>query len=76
MSEWIKCSERLPVADKPRHSWIESDEVLAYVKRDGAESFKALGYHDGRQWRLNGHNGNWDEHIKCWMPIPKVPDAE
>ena len=23
-------------------------------------------------WRINGHNGNWDRHIKGWSALPAL----
>lgn len=78
MSEWIKCSDRLPECPHEctsdhtmvSHTLLVTDSTdtsslgMAHMRRDGS-------------WKLYG--GNYDfmspEHVTHWMPLPKPPTA-
>lgn len=73
MSEWIKCSERMPELDDDGYS----HPVLLFGKRDYVESYKQfVGYLDS-----NGvfyFDAEFDCvpccMVKYWMPLPSLPE--
>lgn len=75
MSEWIKCSERLPL--EPDESvTFESLSVLA-TDRDGVVrimEFARGGGHINMPWACwSGYGGLRPETITHWMPLPEPP---
>lgn len=62
MSEWIKCSERLP----------KNDRFVLVISKYG-EIFEC--FFDG-QWKYSSSNFitlDWPRHITHWRPRPKAP---
>lgn len=73
--EWISVKERLPIADKLKFSWLQSDEVLVNMHMGlDEDDYRALAVYDNIDgWNVNGHNGRgWHENVTHWMPIPKI----
>ena len=70
MSEWIKCSERLPT-QHIKFGYIKtSNEVIIY---DGNRVTTAK-YTDTKTW-VNA--GSWNiKNVSHWMPLPPRPNAE
>lgn len=72
MSEWIKCSERMPELDDDGYS----EQVLLLGKRNYVEAYNQfVGYLDG-----NGDfyfDAEFDcvpcHEVKYWMSLPKPP---
>lgn len=64
MSEWIKCSDRLPEANKAVLAFRLGAIVGFYMKPDG------LWYQDG--FCIKQHNGFDD--VTHWMPLPAPPE--
>ena len=83
VSEWIKCSERMPSLHKPGRK----TDVLCYLKHlTSGNSFNIIcqGYYDGQLWIVlaidNNYDFSFDERLVCesyqvthWMPLPEPP---
>jgi hypothetical protein len=69
MTQWIKCSDRLPE---------DNEYVLAY---DGSDIY-LLKFNQDSDKRHKIRNGyfrssseeEWFDEIKCWMPLPEPPE--
>ncbi len=57
MSEWIRCSDRLPVDDQT---------VLAFHH----DNCDLMFFEDGI-WRDREYNVSWE--VTHWMPLPELP---
>lgn len=71
MSEWIKCSDRLPM-DELTNPAYETMECIAYSKSTGVITawYAVGGCHVGKRW------GQWSvtyADITHWMPLPEPP---
>ena len=87
MTEWIKCSERMPeMKPVPDESMIESDFVLCYspmqlesqmiVLRLSDSELMGLNWTDDDDiyWPVGQPRGNWpDMPVTHWMPLPAPP---
>lgn len=65
--------------DKPPHLPGEhhSQSVLLLMKRHGwiDEERIKIGHVSVGHWRPSGGNGNFDDDVEGWMPLPSVPSA-
>ena len=74
MSEWIKCSESLPIE---RESWDITSTINVLIYSDdgaiqtGFWSYEALCWFDylGNQIEED----EFDRHVTHWMPLPAPP---
>jgi len=65
MSEWIKCSERLPEIDTPV-LWLDSKNTMRYKSPCHIDELNKFGdcvY-------------NYLHNYTHWMPLPAPPEAE
>jgi hypothetical protein len=71
MTEWIKCSDRLP--DENTHAVL-----VVLVDRRGADVMLGSHWHDDR-WTISGGN-YWDRdymgEVTHWAPLPVPPVSE
>ena len=77
MSQWIKCSDRLPECP---HEYTTDDTMVSHslLVTDGRDS-QSLGMGHMREdgtWRLYGgdHDFMHPEKITHWMPFPDPPE--
>lgn len=65
--------------DKPPHlpGQHHSEDVLLCMKRrgyvDGDDHGIRLGHVSLGHWRPRGGNGNFDDDVLAWMPLPALP---
>lgn len=74
---WIPVRELLPTMEVDRKHWMESKRAVVFVQRPG-ENYEAFGWlttkhGGGYEWRIQGHNGDWDQYVTHWMPLPNPP---
>lgn len=73
MTEWIKCSDRMPSGNRIG-GW--SDEVLVCVLyKDGSGHSEMYGHFDadGLYWDEGGSREREDDEIWYWQPFPAPP---
>lgn len=70
MSEWIKCSERMPKVGKPVLLWRSDDECFEIGWLNQRQSaFDLEGYwEESSHWRDVGI-----KDVTHWMPLPSPP---
>lgn len=61
---WIPVSERLPKEDERVLIWFEWGSRDAYIE---------FGRHINGHFRPTGGNGNFDDCVRYWMPLPAAP---
>lgn len=66
MSQWIKCSERMP---------REGENVIVYDNFRQVHEGNYLQYGDLVCWELYSYNSSYYDEIKVtyWMPLPEPP---
>jgi len=64
---WIPVTERLPLNDELVMIWFEWG---MHEKR------VAFGRRVNGHWRPEGGNGNFDDSVNWWMPLPAAPATE
>lgn len=83
MAEWIK--DTVP-QDLQAHPYqvdvLSSKDVAVLVKANIGPNYVAIAtYNDYKDssfnqehghWRISGHNGNWDNRILGWYPLPDI----
>lgn len=74
MTEWIKCSDRMPE---------EMQTVLFFDKYDTGDTRIKCGWWSARSWRPNAEveeNGFIESitpnAVSHWMPLPELPEVE
>jgi hypothetical protein len=70
MSEWIKCSDRLPDLGPGDNEC--SDNVLAYQVYFGSRMLQAFYSRDDELWYDQGGDP-LDGDVTHWMPLPSPP---
>lgn len=83
MKTWIKDS--LPTCSKPHPYQVDvdsSEEVAVLVENKLQGNYIAIAtYNDYKdddfnksqgRWRIQGHNGNWDDRILGWYSLPNI----
>ena len=62
--KWTPCTEALPV---------ERNLVLIWYRCAVSEWRVSMGEHVSGHWRPEGGNGNFDDYVTHWMPLPEPP---
>ena len=83
MIEWIKDS--VPIELEP-HKFLcdvlTSKKVVVLVKSKMDGNYPCIGAYtvhkdpniniEHGHWSINGHNGNWDNKVIGWLPLPDI----
>jgi hypothetical protein len=70
---WISVNDRLPVQSSPE----KRNFVIAWFNwKDGGKHWRSshqFAERSNGHWRPIGGNGNFDEFVTHWMPLPEPP---
>lgn len=81
MSEWVKCSERLPESIHGKHRWLVMLDCDHEAHKAVAWDFPYpcgeinIAYFWGGKWSLSSHEDLHDgTFVTHWMPLPNPPE--
>lgn len=71
MTNWIACADGLPEESTPNRT----NFVLIWYRCSFADWRVHIGERVCGYWRPEGSNGNFDDSVSHWMPLPEPPPA-
>lgn len=68
MSEWVKCSERMPE---------EGKDVIVYDDLEQVHEGCYFQYGDRTVWEIPSYNPSYYDEVNVthWMPLPEPPEV-
>lgn len=72
-----KRTEWLPGTSPPKDDRRVIVQMSKRYTQDGESGIRFGWYiHSIDEWRIDGSPSKWNDHIRCWIDIPKPPKEE
>ena len=76
MTEWIKCSELMPIPERRVLAYRPSDVLGQEWIMIAAFFSESDNWNDGGEWTDDEGFGCHQKYVTCWMPLPEPPKSE